>query len=280
MNIMKTSGVVAIDDGGHSTCVVTKNAHERFYSVKGLYGERTLTSVTSKGDFIVEYKGEKYVMGSLAKYDCAMPLQMHTKTKQNLFYDLSVLVALHQYGYLSNYIVTSVPIKMHHDTEKKGRIERLRGSHSIAVNGVTKTFSITDVKVAPETASAFWVNEPKGIARFIDYGSRTVGYATTINEDGVVRFIDTESGSFMDKGLEALEEQYNSKGLAEFVCGRLVKKWDEDDDVFILGGGALDEDLVAHTKNTFFPKAQVMTNPQMVNAIGMYNLGRAAYGMA
>lgn len=185
-------GVISIDDGGSTTGVVTKKHHEIFSSVKGVYGDRNLTEATGKHDYIVEYKGEKYVMGTLAKYDCALPLEMHTKSKQNLFFDLSVLVSIHQFGYLSNYLITSVPIKMHNTEEKMGRINRLKKSHTIKVNGITKTFAITDVSVAPETAVAFWINQPEGKTRYIDLGSRTIGWATTINDDGENRFIDTE----------------------------------------------------------------------------------------
>lgn len=270
-------GLIAIDDGGSTTCVVTKQTQEKFYSVKGVYGERNLTNAVGKHDFIVDYKNEKYVMGTLAKYDCTMPIEMHTRSKQNIFYDLSVLVAIHQYGYINNNVVLSVPIKMHNDEEKSGRLDRLKGVHTITVNNKTKTFFINDVKIAPETAVAYWVEEPKGKTRFIDLGSRTIGYATTINQDGVNRFIDTESGTFFGKGLEALEGQYSTLGLADFICGRLSKMWSKDDTVYLLGGGTLDTELTGRIKE-YFPKATEMREPQMSNVIGMYNLGRKAYG--
>lgn len=272
-------GVISVDDGGHSTCVVTKNNEEMFFSVKGLYGERTLTATSGKHDFIVDYKGERYVMGTLAKFDCAMPLEMHTKSKQHIFYDLSILVAIHQYGYSSNYLISSVPIKMHNEDEKNGRVKRLKGSHTITVNGVTRTFSITDVKIAPESAVAYWLNEPLGKTRWLDLGSRTIGYATTINEDDINRFIDTESGTFFGKGLEALDEQYDARGLADYICGRLIKVWNVDDKVYLLGGGSLDVILVQCIKK-YFPNAEVISNPKMANAKAMYRLGTITYGMA
>lgn len=275
----EVSGVIAVDDGGYSTCVVTRNVEEMFYSVKGLYGDRTLTTSNGKHDFIVSYKGEKFVMGTLGKYDCAMPMEMHTKSKQHLFFDLSTLVAIHQYGYASNYLVSSVPIKMHTDEEKKGRIERLKRSHTITVNGITRTFSITDVKVAPESAVVFWLKQPKGKTRWLDLGSRTIGYGSTLNEDGINRFIDTESGTYFGKGLEALDEHYDAKGLADYICGRLIKVWDVNDKVYLLGGGALDEILVECIKR-YFPNAVVIDDPTMANAKAMYRLGTFSYGFS
>lgn len=272
-------GVVAIDDGGNSTCVVTKDVKESFPSVKGYYGKRNLTEISHKHDFIVEYKNQKYVAGTLAKYDCTLPLQMHTESKQHEFYDLSVLIAIHQYGYTANNIVVSVPIKSYSLEEKEGRLQRLKGSHTISINGISKTFSINDVKVAPETASAFFINEPNGKSRFIDFGSRTIGFATTIKEGDVIRFIDTESDTFFGKGLEALDGSYSPKGLADYVCGMLSKMWNKHDIVYLLGGGALDIQLVTYVKE-FFPNAEVMENPKMCNAVGMYNSGRSAYGIS
>jgi hypothetical protein len=168
---------------------------------------------------------------------------------------------------------------MHKETEKEARIQRLMGQHTIIVNGQSKTFNIMDVKVAPETAVAFWIKEPQGKTRFIDLGSRTIGYATTICEDGMTRFIDTESGTLLGKGLEALADDYDQKALADYICGRLIRDWSENDDVFLIGGGALDEKLVSSIRE-YFPKCSVMENPQMANAMGMYLLGRAVYEIA
>lgn len=276
---MIQSGLISVDDGGNSTCVVTKNGQEKFPSVKGIYGNRNLTEVSGKYDYIVDYQGERYVMGTLAKYDNRYPLQMHTKSKQHLFFDLSTLVAIHQFGYANNYLVTSVPISMHNEEEKFGRISRLLGDHTITVNGKSKTFNIMDVKIAPETAVAFWIKEHQGKSRYIDLGSRTIGYATTIYEEGVTRFIDTESGTLNGKGLEALGDDYDQKALADFICGRLMVDWKESDSVHLLGGGALDEKLVSYIRE-YFPKAVVLENPQMANALGMYLLGRVAYDLA
>lgn len=135
-----------------------------------------------------------------------------------------------------------------------------------------------DVKVAPETAVAFWLKEPVGKTRFIDLGSRTIGYATTVCEDGTTRFIDSESGTFKGVGLEA-SDNYDQKALADYICGRLMSKWKPSDDVFLLGGGALDSKLVEGIRK-YFPKTSIMDNPKMVNALGLYILGRVVYDLA
>ena len=273
-----TIGVIAVDDGGDSTCVTTKKGVELYPSVKGIYGVRNISEVKGKYDFIVEYKNEKYVMGDLAKYDCAIPLEMHSETKQHLFFDLSVLVSIHQYGYDQNYLIVSVPIRMHTKEEKQGRVDRLKGVHTLTVNGITKTFTIMDVKVAPETAVAFWTHRFKGKTRYIDIGSRTVGYATTVYEGEVTRFIDSESGTFFSMGIQALDEHYTPDALGDYIIGKLSKIFKNTDKVYLLGGGALDERLVERIQS-YYPSARVMDNPRHINALGMYELGRAAYGL-
>lgn len=274
----EVAGLIVVDDGGSNTVVVTRNVIEIFPSVKGIYGNRTLTQVTSKHDFIVEYKNEKYVLGTLSKFDCEYPLQIFSKSKQHDFFDLSVLTAIHQYGYSSNYLVVSVPVKMHTEEEKQGRIRRLRGSHTLTVNGVTKTFLVADVKVSAESATAYFVDKPSGMTRFLDIGSRTVNFSTSLCIDGNCRMIDTGSGTFFDKGLEALGEGFNAKALADYTCGQLLAKWNSDDVVYLLGGGALNEELVQHIK-FYFPNLQVMDDPITASARGMFNLGVIGYGM-
>lgn len=273
-------GLVSFDNGGSSSCMITKSHRNiRFPSVKGYFGDRNLTEASGKYDYIVEYKDKKYICGTLAKYDSNLPLEMHTMSKQNDFFELSTLIGIHQYGFLTNYLVTCVPIKMFNDDEKSGIIRRLKKAHTLTVNGVTKTFTIKDVKIAPETAVAYWIKQPEGLSRYIDFGSRTLGYASVINEDGENRFLDTQSGTFFGKGLEALGESYDPEELATFIGGKLSKSWNPQDDVYLLGGGACDDKLVEHIRE-FFPRAQVLNNPVMSNAEGMYELGRIVYDMA
>lgn len=274
-----SSGVIAIDDGGNSTCIVTKDIEISFPSIKGLYGKRTLTEVRGKHDYIVEYEGKIYAMGTLAQYDCKYPIQMHSNSKQHLFFDLSVLVGIHQYGYTNNYVVIDVPITMHNEKEKYGRIARLLGEKRIKVNGIEKRFNIMDVKVAPETASAFWIEQLEGKSRYLDLGSRTIGFATAFKRGEDLRFIDTESGTIEGKGLEALGDDYEPSALADLICGKLLSMWSAKDKVNIIGGGGLDKELVECIRE-YFPNASVVENPKMANAKAMYLLGRIAYGLS
>ena len=272
------TGNIVVDDGGSNTVCITKHRVEIFPSVKGIYGNRTLTQVKSKYDFIVEYNNECYVMGSLAAVDCDFPLQMFSKSKQHEFFDLSVLVSIHQYGFYDNRLIISVPVRMHTKEEKQGRINRLLGNHTLKVNGITKSFLISDVKISAESTTAYFINQPLDESHYIDIGSRTVNFSKILNTNGDFRLIDTASGTFFDKGLESLGDAFNAKALADYICGQLLAKWNPNAKVFLLGGGALNEDLVNRIK-TYFPNSEVMSNPLTANAEGMFILAGMAYGM-
>src|SRR5690606_38326369 len=163
----------------------------------------------------------------------------HSESKQHLFFDLSILIAIQQHGFLDYKIVTCCPVSKHNDEEKNGIHDRLVGSHTIKVNGITRTFRISNVKVAPEGAAAFWgiTDKLKGISRFLDIGSRTCNFVSVLNEDGVTRYLDTQSGTFFGKGSEALDNNYDAKGPADFLAGRLfAKSWKaEDEQIYLLG---------------------------------------------
>lgn len=272
--------LIAIDDGGYSTAVVTRDVEDMFPSVKSIYGNnRKLTEIVGKHDFIVEYKGNKYVAGTLAQFDSSLPVKMFDESKAHEFFDLSVLISVFLYGGVDNVIIVSVPVDMHTPEEKKARIERLQGTHTMTINNKSKTFYISKVAVAAEGASAYWVNELYGWTKYLDIGSRTVNYASVYNDGDSVRYIDTQSGTFHNKGIEALDKEFDAKGLADYICGRLFSKgWKLDDDIFLLGGGSLNNDLVNEIKR-YFPKSKVMEKPLYANAIGMYNLGRYNFGI-
>lgn len=280
MNIKgKSIGVLACDDGGYSTVSVNKDGMDLFPSVKSIYGNnRNLTTITGKHDYIIEYNQEKFVAGTLAKFDSSLPIQWHGKSKAHLFFDLSVLLSVFLHGYIETKLAISVPIDQHNEIEKKKRIDRLKGSHTMTVNGKTKTFYISEIIVTPESASAFWVNEPSGLTRWIDLGSRTVNYSTTFKDEDNTRYIDTQSGTFY-KGIEALGDNFNAKALAEYISGRLFAKgWEESDSVNLLGGGALIPELADEIKR-YFPLVEIIERPTYANAIGMYNLARHAFQM-
>ena len=272
--------LLAIDDGGYSVNVVYSEHNKvSFPSVKGYVKEETnLLSVTGDLDFIVQYEGKRFVAGELGLYDNPLKLQMHTKSKCNLFFDLSVLIAVFKYGRTVNKVAVSVPIKMYNKDEIEGRKNRLEGSHTLTINDVTKTFYIEEVRVAPESAIAFWVNQDYGKTHYIDLGSRTIGIGTTINENGKYRFIDSESDTLFSVGLQALGDKFTPKSLADYIGGLTLSYLNPNNKVYFIGGGANNPELIAGLRE-YYPNGVVMQQPEFANAIGMYRLMKGVYGV-
>jgi len=279
-----SKGVVAVDNGGFNTTVVTKNHCVTFPSVKGEYRKRNLISKHGEFDFEVELEGKRYMAGTLAKHECQFPLEIHTDTKQHIFYDLSVLIACHQYGYDENYVILPVPIFMHNEQEKQGIINRLVRNWGISINGEYKEFAIRSVKVAPESVSAFWIHRPNGKSRWLDLGSRHVGFGTVINEGSgngkTIRYVDIESGTFK-KGMNTFDSD-DMESFADFLGGRLKGKphWNTEDKVFVHGGGSCYFlDLIRHLQR-HFPNLEVVEDPVTANGRGLYELGKMLYGVS
>lgn len=282
MKPTQNEGIIAIDNGGSSTNVKTATSFVTFPSEKGeIHHDFRLNRNFGSYDFLMELFGKRYAGGTLAE-EASFPLQMHTESKQHIFYDLSILTAIHRYGFAKNYVVTCVPIFMHTPEEKEGLRNRLCREWHFRLNGETKQFTIEDVAVVPETVTAFWVDTPKGKTRWVDWGSRTVGYGTTINQDENMRFLNKESGTFNKKGLEAVGIDNNprqAEALADFIGGRLLSQWDKDDKVIHLGGGALNQNITFKFSE-YFPNSEVMKNPKKANVEGMYILGRSVFNRA
>lgn len=269
-------GVVAIDNGGFSTCVASKKGSFSFPSKKGVYTPRSLESTQGEFDYILEYEGKKYMMGTLAD-ESKFPLQMHTDSKANDFYDLSIFLALALVGYDENKIIVSVPISQHNEIEKQKLIDRLKGKKEIVLNGEKLCINIKDVKVAPETVSAFWWEQPEGKVRWLDWGSRTIGYGTTIYDGKDLKYSSKESGTFEKFGLDAKDlEDYEEEGLADFVGGKLLSVWNKDDVVIHLGGGVVRDNVILRMYE-YFKNSKVANDSELVLVNGMYNLGKGVY---
>lgn len=263
---------LAIDNGGFSTCVCDGENVYVLPSSKGLYRGRNLVSRHGDSDYVLEVGGEKFLMGTLAD-ESKFQLEMYTDSKAHKFYDLSVLLAVALYGGKENIVMVSVPISQHNDREKGLLRDRLKGFWELEVNGEKKSFRIEDVLVAPETVSSFWLEQFKGKIRWIDWGSRTVGFGTTINENNVLRFLDLESGTFEKFGMGAREvEEEEVEYLAEFVAGRLLAKWDKNDRVINIGGGVYRQGLI-ESMQKYFKNSEVVKNPQTYLVKAMYVLG-------
>ena len=201
---------------------------------------------------------------------------------------IRVLLAVNRYlnRYCPHYehvaIVTGQPIRRHKATEKKAIADMLEGSHSVTVNGKSRTIVIDKVGVAPEGSGAFWSNPQMGKVHIIDIGSGTVNAATIIDN----HHVNNKSSTF-NFGMETVKNKEDLRGVARGIIGNIDKlKWNKDDKVFICGGIA--EGITPYLSE-HYPNAEILKpnmnrgdslstlHPVYANAVGFYELAKGAF---
>lgn len=262
--------LIACDLGKSMVKVAYNNVVESFPSILYSYGEMKLTNKNRRHDFIIEYEDEHYIGGTLgedegigAGFFNSDISKDHKETLINLLLSLS----------LTNEkvfdVVLSTPISKHTEDGKERLKRRIKGSHSITINGERYTFLIRNVEVGPEGASAFFAYPNGGIVRGLDFGSTTVNYFS-VNSS---RFINKDSGTF-EYGAKSYEG-VNVAIKAKEVIANLKNKWDRNDYVMVLGGWGNEAYPVI---KQYFPKAELLPKPITATVEGLYQLGMMKYG--
>jgi plasmid segregation protein ParM len=287
--------IVGIDGGNNEVKIFGDAGEMKFSSALGEFRERKLTDSFSKDDMIFEYRGKKGFAGTLAQFESEFSASMLGDSKAHEELLIRVLLALHRYTDEETdfMIVVGQPIGKHTEKEKQKMKNMLEGVHDFTLNDVRKVINIQSVAVAAEGGSAFWSNPKKGKIRLIDFGSGTVNAATLI--DG--RYVDRDSFT-LKQGLNTITSS-DFSSFARAVSVQALKKWDNDDDVFLVGGGA---DTMLNHVIEYFPQAQLLKpkvetladsgikingnlqaksynflSPIFANAVGFYNIGKKVF---
>lgn len=269
--------ITAIDAGNHETKYCSQYGVGKFPSELGEYRERRLEQKFGEHDMVFEYQGKKGFAGTLAKYESEFTGSIMGDTKAHEDAKIRILLALHMLGDTDYSIVIGQPISRHAQEEKLAIKVMLLGKHTITVNGVTRTFTISRAEVAAEGGAAFWSNPRQGLVRVIDIGSGTVNGATL--HDG--RYIDKDSFTMlfgMDTNLSS-----DRDALVRGIATQALKKWRAKDTVLVAGGAA---EMLLPAVRTYFPNAEALSpafkgkllHPVYANAVGFYQIARSVYG--
>ncbi|PKR82870.1 ParM/StbA family protein [Heyndrickxia camelliae] len=273
---------LGIDAGNDQVKICGDYGLINFISAIGESRLINLQQIHGQDDMYFEYQGESGFAGTLALYESEFVGSIMGSTKAHKDTLLRVLIGIHRYSTLYNLnesifdIVVGQPIIMHNHIEKEKIKGMLKGQHTLTVNGITKTFIINRVECAAECATAYWSNPKEGLVRIIDIGGGTVNYSTVLNG----RFIDKDSDT-LTFGVNTTKTN-NLQALARGISTQLLKKWDQNDKTFLIGGIA--EQMVSHLKN-YFPNARVLypifnrqqISPIFANAISFYILAVNIY---
>lgn len=272
--------IIGIDAGNNETKIYSQNGGMKFLSNIGEARERRLE--TNYGDdMIFEFKGKTWFGGTLAKYESEWNSSMMGDSKAHDELLIRVLIGLHRCSTNNNFkIVVGQPIGKHKQAYKKQICDLLKGKHQITLNQVMKEIEIEDVAVAAEGGSAFWSSPKRGLVRILDFGSGTVNGASLF--DG--KYIDKDSFSIKGGTETGISKDYYA--IARSAATHALKKWVNDDQVFVVGGCA---DQMIEPLSDFFSNVKTLQPqdkskggisllpPIYANAVGFYNIGRSHF---
>lgn len=274
--------ILGIDAGNYQVKVVGERGVMSFYSDIGEYRDLRLKQYHGEDDMVVEYEGEKYFAGTLAKFESEYGGTIMGNTKAHKDAKLRVLIALHKYCNDRQHvsIVTNQPIEKHIDSEKVKIKNMLKGSHTLSINGEVKTLFIDRIEVAPEGACAIWSDQYQGKVRIIDIGSGTVNCATIQD----MRYVDKDSFTINFGANTNMTN--NLEYMTQGIIRQVSRKWQQDD--FVLLAGGIADDILPFIKSHFVeattikPKLQTgnkiqVFHPVFANAIGAYQIGVGMY---
>jgi plasmid segregation protein ParM len=269
---------IGADGGNYETKIVTPTGAFKFRSCLGEYRDFQMDKgALSTDDIVWEYSGKRGFAGTLAESESLFVREMAGDTKAHEDAVIRILIAIHRFGNDSVIdLIVGQPIKKH-KADKQRIIDMLKKEHTITVNGITKSFNIRNVNVAPEGAAAFWcLKENIEKVRIIDCGSGTINLATIA--DG--RFIDRDSWT-LTFGANS-QENYETERLAEAIIASSSKRWGKGDCVRLCGGIA---EFIKPYLSKYFTDIQVIRpfmngkflHPGFANAAGFYELARDLY---
>ncbi|EJW14043.1 hypothetical protein M5X00_26490 [Paenibacillus alvei] len=289
-----TVGIICIDNGGFNTKIFSQDMeYPVVIDSKKAFGHNNYNNFGSssnypEGTYKIKWKGKYYFFGLLALRS-RNQLSGYTATKSTDYFILSVLQACALYGYDINYIMTSTPYLRYSEEEQELINSRLRGDHELEINNKEYKFTIAESVVAPEALIASYAVKKQGIHRWLDLGSRTVGYASTQVHGDFFESVGGDScGTIEKEGLDIRKVLEDKEGdelrefLSEYVeniYNYLSPIWEDNDNITAFGGGALVPELVEELQFRY-PNLLPDEDPLTLQVRGMmaYALTPEVYG--
>lgn len=271
---------LGIDAGNENGKTVGKYGEDIFKTALSEYNEDS-DEIFGSDDMVIEYEGEKYFGGTIAKFDGEFTGSIMGGTKAHYDTLIRVVTGIHRYLIKYNLYendfktVVGQPIDFHIDEEKRKIITMLEKKHTVTIHGITRTFKISKTLVSKETP--FWAEPEMGLVRHIDPGSGTTNLSTFLDK----KFISKDSWT-LPFGMETTKSK-DRKAMARSIIAATSKKWGKHDKVRVGGGGYID--LFDYFKE-FYPNAVLLKpklslynggikelDPIYANAVSFYNIG-------
>lgn len=267
-----TSGVIAVDNGGYNTKVFAEGMDAPIsFSSKKAYGHDNKLTVYDEKSMKIEWNDEIYFTGILM-LDSRSHLTGYTDSKATDYFILNTLLAVALYGFEDNLLITTVPYSRYNDEEIEAITGRLQGEHTLIINDQEYNFEISEVEIGSEAMLACHAVETEGLVRWLDLGSRTVGYASSFFDETyhpLTSMTGTIEGEGLDiRNIPKTKEEFK-RYVGHFIPELIRMNWDYNDSIIAFGGGALHDELIEVLQEKF-PNLKVADDPLHLQVLGMY----------
>lgn len=274
--------ILGIDAGNYKAKTVGAHGVDNFHTNVCEWFKRNVKETFGEDDMEFVIDGQKGFAGLLAKHEDEFSGSMYGDSKAHQDTKIRVLLAIyrymnkHQFHSGSFSIVVGQPFSKHVTEEKKIIKSMLSGYHEYVVNGDHLSINIDDIEVATEGGSAYWINQTKGLARYIDIGSGTVNAITLLNG----KIVNSASNTF-NFGTETVKNKSISALAVGVIRNTSQLNWKRDDEVYICGGvGEIIQPLI----RKHYENARVLDvngeHPMFANAYGFYEIAKKLYSNA
>ena len=241
-----------------------------FPSIVGEYRQLKNGRTFLSTDLFVTLEGVKYFVGTLAQEESEYAVQFMAKSKIHNDTKVIALSAIHRVVNHNDkvFVVMGNPIDNQTESEKEGLKNLLFGEYIVAINGVTKHFTVERVEVATEGASSGWGLDETlegRIYHVIDLGSRTCNLATIKNKTWNDKLSKT-----LDFGCETFGH-FNPSNISRLIYAEFSRRiGNQRGDVYAIGGVA---SQMQQYYAQYFSNVKVPEQHTFLNARSFYNIG-------
>lgn len=254
---------------------------------------------------IVEYEGNKYVIGEKGNYSTDLMKSQHENTKLLI---LTTIGLSYPDRFIEANIITGLPIALYSSQKRQMKDMLQRDStHQITINGQKKYIRFSNIEVFPESAGAFYSQNEYTDALIIDIGGLSIDIA--LFEKGklikystypmgvmklyskIINYINSQydlslnewdmekvlnEGLYIYGNRVELNYDYLVKEHIEEIIERLKLEYDLKiiANILLTGGGS---QWVYQYLQKIIPQVKLMSNSQFNNAIGYRNIGKVIF---
>lgn len=255
---------------------------------------------------LVEYEGEKYIVGEKGNYSTDLMKSEHKNTKILI---LTAIGLTYSDSYITTDIVTGLPIALYSKQKEKMKENLQKDTvHQIRINNQNKLIKLANIEVFPESAGAFYSQDKHQDGLVVDIGGLSIDIALFERRklikystypmgimklySKIANYINSQhdlaltewdienivkEGLYLDGKKVDIDFSFLIREHIEEIMERLKLEYDLRTirNILLTGGGSI---LLNRTIREQIPQATVLPNSQFSNVRGYANIGRVIFG--